>query len=402
MSCSDAAAEGDKTWWNTNWESRVALDIEKAVEKQCPAFAAIVPVGFLGLPEGTNWNSVRVIGPAGKELPAQTDDLDGDGKITGSDELVFLMDIKEKASRAYLYFSADKKVARSKTFSGTDVRASFNAEGDPQFDNGAIRMSQRRYSYHLSNEDRWVSFLDGDGALSFDAYNFSGSKVAGWKTEVAARGPVRTVIRRISTAITPTRKARETQHPIVPARVVHEWHIYRNKKECFVSSKIENRGTGKEVLVVARGRNGLYVTPGGKYTPEDFWTAMAKPWKTWTKSMTGGRKIRRASSGMVQGLRLSEGWFDAYTDGPSDKPRVNVGLVIHPLSVRHSLWAGERDRRFWLVVWVDKNWPKIPPRGSLWVGFWVCPHEGRPEEIRDFWQARRKIDVIPGAIETRR
>jgi len=189
--------------------------------------------------------------------------------------------------------------------------------------------------------------------------------------------------------------------PRAAARVIHEWRVYRARKECFVLSRIENATRGKDVLLVARGRARFDLTPGGRYTPEDYWTAVAKPWKTWTQGMTGGRKTRRASDGMVQGLRLAEEWFDAYTDGPVNKPRVNVGLVFQPAGHKVRLRAGEQGKRFQVTVDLDANWPRVAPKGRLAVGFWIVPHEGGPDEVRDFWRATRNIDVVPGTIQTR-
>jgi len=385
----EAGAAARVKWWDPAWERRAALDIQKGIALRLSGFPLIVPVGFLGLPKGINWDSIRVVGPAGKELPAQVDDLDGSPGITGQDELVFLIDLESEETRAYLYFSSSKRIARPRAYAGQEIQVSFTRDGEPQFDNGRIRLRDGKFAYRLSSAGPWVDVLSGDGSFVFDAYNFGGSQVPGWKTQIVARGPVRTVARRASTALVPTDKAQG--RPIVPARVVHEWHVYRGRKECFVSSQIQNAGSAKDVLLVARGWAWLDVTPGGRYTPEDYWTA----------AIQGVRRVRPASAGLDKYMRLSEGWFDAYTDGPTDKPRVNLGLVFHPLSARYRVWAGERTKRFRVVVMNGGNWPQVPPRGRLWFGFWLCPHEGGPDQVRDLWRARRSVDAIPGAIEDR-
>ena len=397
-------AEGHP-WWDEKWESRAAIDIEKSIPGKLPGYPVIVPVGFLGLPEGTNWRSVRVVTPAGKELPFQVDDLDGDGKVARQDELVFLIDLDAATTRVYVYFSRGSPTGRSAAFPVREMPVSFDDEGNLRFDNGKLRLSEtaaakRVFACRLAASGKWVEILKGDGAMAFCAYNYSGSTVAGWRTNIVARGPVRTIARRVSSRVLPTKLAEETGNPVVPAQVVHEWHLYPDRRECFVSSQIQNLTTDNKTLAVARGTTTFEVTPGGKYTPEDFWTCVAASWKTWTASMAGGRKTQPAAAGQVNGIRPAEGWVDAYTDGPPGKPRANVGLAFHPRSEKCRLTVGERYKRFQLIVRLDRNWPKVAPRGRLWVGYWLCPHEGDSSEVRDFWLSRKSVDAIPGAIET--
>lgn len=386
-------------WWNNKWERRVSLDVEKGVAGPLKSFPLAAPAGFLDLPRDTNWKAVRLIGPSGVEVPVQIDDLDGDGKIAGQDELVFLGDLDQDRTRFYLYFSADKGAAAGKGAVDGGIKASFDSAGRPDLCNSAIRISEGKFAFRLAESNRWVEILTGDGSLAFDAYNYGGSTVKGWRARIVANGPVRVVARRTSEAVVPT--ARAAGRAAAPAQVVHEWRMYRARNELFVSSRIRNLVKGRDVLKVARGWSWLDVRPGGQYTAEDYWSAVVKPWKTWTKSMAGGPTKKRAADGLTQGIRLAEEWIDVHTDGPSQKPRVNVGLVFHPRSAKSRLWAGERDRRCRLVVVLGMNWPKIPPKGSLWVGFWIVPHQGAPREVRNFWEATRKVDVVPGAIETR-
>jgi len=374
----------------------VALDIEKGVPGRLTRFPLSVSLGFLDLPQETNWDSVRLLGPDGRDWPVQVDRLSGD-HVAPQDELAFLADFEGEHTRAHLYFSVGKEASSTTPAAEGGVTACFDKDGAPQFDNGLVRLQGGEFSRRGAGQDEWVTFLRGDGALRFDAYDFSGSKVLGWRTEVASNGPVRAVLRRVSSAVAATRE--DVRHPLVPAEVVQEWRVWRGRGECFVASQIRNVASGRDVLMVARGRSGLDATPGGRYTGNDYWTAVLKPWKTWTRSMSGGRKTQRAADGLVRDARLAEDWFDAHTDGPAQKPRVNVGLVFHTFSAKHRLWAGEQDGRFHVVVLLDMNWPRVPAGGKLWVGYWIVPHAGPPEEVRQFWRATREIDVIPGAIE---
>ena len=386
-----AIGEATQSWWNPQWEHRVALDIEKAVPQALSKHPLAVTAGFLDLPATTNWGSVRVIDETGSEVPAQADDLDGDGKIAGADELAFAADLRSPCTRYYVYFSRDSQVGR-RTFDGAgDTIISFDDDGKLSFGNGRVRLRDGQFEYRLAEGSRWLTLLSGDGSFSFDAYNFGGSEVAGWQGQIVSRGPVRMIVRRVSTGVAATERGRERGAVITPAQVTHEWHVYRGRKECFVSSTIENVTQGKDVLLVARGWTWLAVTPGGQYTGEDFWSAVVK----------GKRETHQAGAGLRTGLRLSEHWIDAYSDGPTNKPRANVGLVFHPLSTKYRLWAGERDGRFRLVVMLGINWPRVPPRDKLWVGFWVCPYEGGPDEVRQFCKMQESIDIIPGAIESR-
>ena len=380
------------------WAWRVPLDVHKAVPFACPGLALSIPVGFLGLPEDADWHAAWVTDSTGAVLPAQVDDLDGNGRIEGTDALVFVAEVKEAVTRAYVCFPGARGPTRVPPEMHRGVRVRFDRDGVPEFSNGRLRLSNRSYAYRSSGNKTWTQFLDGDGTLDFDAYDFGGSTLSPWKTHIISSGPVRTIARRVS-EVAPTRRARRGD--IARARVVHEWHVYARRQECLVVSRIENVDTDAKVLKVARARAWLDVKPGGRYTKQDYWTAVVKPLKTWTKSMTAGRKTRRAAEGLVTDLRLAEGWFDAYTDGPQSKPRVNAGLVVHPMSAPCRLWSGDRDGRFRVAVMVDGNWPRVSPRSSLSVGLWIVPHEGGPDEVRRFWQAIRDTQVIPGEVQRR-
>jgi len=386
-----AAGEAARSWWNTRWEHRVALDIEKAVPQALPGHPLAITAGFLDLPAGTNWDSIRVVDEGGREVPAQVDDLNDDGQIAGIDELAYVANLRSRCTRYYVYFSADSRARRRTADDAGDMTVSFDDRGKLSFDNGRIRLRDGRLEYRLAGDERWLTLLSGDGSFTFDAYNFGGSKVTAWQGQIVSRGSVRTIVRRVSTGVIPTERGRERGAVIVPAQVTHEWHVYRGRKECFVSSTIENVTPGQDVLLVARGWTWLAVSPGGRYTAEDFWSGVVQ----------GKRETHRAAAGLRTKLRLSEGWLDTYSDGPTNKPRANVGLVFHPLSTKYRLWAGERDGRFRLVVLLDMNWPRVPPKDKLWVGFWVVPHEGGSSEARQFYRLQNGIDIIPGAIESR-
>ena len=387
----NAIGEAARPWWNPRWEHRVALDIEKEMPQALSRHPLTITAGFLDLPAGTNWRSIRVIDQTGGEVPAQVDDLNGDGKIAGADELAFVADLRSACTRYYVYVSEDARVGRGTFDNVNDVTVSFDDGAKLSFDNGRIRLRDGQFEYRLAGQERWLTLLCGDGSFTFDAYNFGGSKITGWQGRIISRGPVRTIVRRVSTGLVATERGRERGAVIAPAQVTHEWHVYRRRKECFVSSTIENVTQGKDVLLVARGWTWLAVTPGGQYTSEDFWTA----------AVQGKRETHQARAGLRTKLRLSENWIDAYSDGPTNKPRANVGLVFHPLSSKYRLWAGERDARFRFVVMLGMNWPRVPPNDKLWVGFWICPHEGGPDDLRQFCRVQERVDIIPGAIESR-
>jgi len=384
-------------WWNDAWESRLALDVHKACEGKLSRFPLTVPLGFLDLPNDTAWDTLRLVDAAGKPVPMQVDRLGAGGTASIRDELAFLADLEAAETRFYLYYSAKgKAVPHQQEDSG--LSASFSADGIPSFSNGLIQLHDGRFSSRDPDTQAYTEFLRGDGTLSFDAYDYSGSKVSGWGTQVVSNGPVRAILRRVSTGVSPTRE--RTRHPAVPAEVSHEWHVYRGRSECLVASEIRNVSPGKDVLTVARGWSWLEVRLPEATAPQNFWTAPVRGWKSWTDSMAGGRRTESAATGLTRDLKLAEDWLDAYAEGPMREPGANVGFVFHPLSTRYKLWAGDREDRFRVVILVDSSWHRVPAGAALWLGCWIVPHRGLPDEVRDFWRATRSVDVIPGPVET--
>ena len=392
------SADSQRTrWWDEAWESRLALDVHKTCRGTLTDFPLTVPTGFLDLPKDTAWHTLRLVDAAGKLVPMQVDPCDAMGIGPARHELAFLADLEAAETRFYLYYST-KQLHAPEQPQERSLKASFDADANPSVSNGLIRLHDGRFSCRAAGAETYAEFLVGDGTLSFDAYDYSGSKVTGWRTRVVSNGPVRAILRRVSTEVRPAHE--RTRHPAVPAEVSHEWQVYHGRSECFVTSRIRNVSPGKDVLTVARGWSWLEVRLPEAGTRQSFWTASVRGWKSWTDAMAGGRRTELASTGLTQDLRLAEEWLDAYAEGPTREPGANVGFVFHPLSTRYKLWAGDREDRFRVVILCDSNWRRVPAGGSLWLGYWVIPHRGSSDEVRDFWLATRNIDVIPGPVET--
>ncbi|MBM4050329.1 MAG: hypothetical protein FJ279_34975, partial [Planctomycetes bacterium] len=96
-------------FWDSNpndavrWEGRVAVKVINPSDFARPRELVAPKVGELGLPANVNANSLRVVDPqaapdepgevGGNDLPCQVDDLDGDRKLSGDDELAFQLDL---------------------------------------------------------------------------------------------------------------------------------------------------------------------------------------------------------------------------------------------------------------------------------------------------------------------